>query len=166
MAGLFEGRALRLHECQVLLPILVQLLVEGCLLVDHRVESIQLVLDRGDLPLTLGRSLREAIGSPVRLLPRVQRLASDLGVAFCDGPHELEPVRELADALCAQQTVDLRSGPEVGLHGPIREALLRRREPVVPRTLAGFRDSASFRSVRESRYFASLYCSASTSKSC
>ena len=74
--------------------------------------------------MTLGERLREAIGSPVRLLPSVLRLAGDLGVALCDGPHELEAIGELADALGPQETVDLRSGSEVRLHGPIREALL------------------------------------------
>ena len=119
LPSLLEGDALRFEE---VVAILVQLLVEGCLLVDHRIELIELVLDRGDLSLPLGEGRGESIGRPIRFLSGIRRRAGDLGVAFGDGTHELQPVRELCDALGAEEPVDLRTGPDVGLHRSRRQS--------------------------------------------
>ena len=115
---------LRGDDREVLLAVLVQLLVQRRLLVDHRIEPVELVLDRRDLLLSLAEGVGEPVGRPLRFLAGVRRGASDLGVSFGDRTHELEPVGELCDALRPEQTVDLRPGPDVGLHGPLRESSL------------------------------------------
>ena len=80
---------------KVILSIGVQLLVERRLLVDHRIESIELTLDRGDLALSFRHRGGEPIGRPVRFLAGVGRLRARSWRLLRDRSHELEAIGEL-----------------------------------------------------------------------
>ena len=113
--------------------------------------------------MSFGHRGGEPIGRPVRFLAGVGRLARD-PVSLRDRSHELEAIGELPDALGAEEPVDLRPGPEVRLDGPLREPRLG----CFRLALGGLalRPRSSLRSISESAYFASLYCSATDSNWC
>jgi hypothetical protein len=102
---------------------LLRLLVQGLLLLQHRLDVLAVRGHLGELGLLLIERLAVLLSRPLRTLASVGGLGGEVGVVLRERAHELEPVGELGEVLGAQQDVELVAGSGVGLDGAGLEIL-------------------------------------------